>query len=108
MESKAILDHRGDVLTQFYADEDHAGNLQLRTTVSQNIDPTLKLVKELRDNQHLDPFANKQSGWKRVAEIPVVLWDQLERQGITRDKKKLKAWLNDFHNKPFRVWEGHL
>jgi hypothetical protein len=108
MESKAILDHRGDVLTQFHADEDHAGNLQLRTTVSQNIDPTLKLVKELRDNQHLDPFANKQSGWKRVAEIPVVLWDQLERQGITRDKKKLKAWLNDFHNKPFRVWEGHL
>ena len=108
MESKAILDHRGDVRTQFHADEDHAGNLQLRTTVSQNIDPTLKLVKELRDNQHLDPFANKQSGWKRVAEIPVVLWDQLERQGITRDKKKLKAWLNDFHNKPFRVWEGRL
>ena len=108
MESKAILDHRGDVLTQFHADEDHAGNLQLRTTVSQNIDPTVKLVKELRDNQHLDPFANKQSGWKRVAEIPVVLWDQLERQGITRDKKKLKAWLNDFHNKPFRVWEGRL
>ena len=108
MESKAILDHNGGVLTEFHADEDHAGNLELRTTVSQDISPTLKLVKNLQDNQHLDEFANKQSGWKRVAEIPAVIWDELERQGITKDKKRLKAWLNDFHNKPFRVWQGRV
>jgi len=108
MLTKQILDHTGHVMSEFYVDEVDSRNLQIHHSVTQDIEPTLKLTKTLRDNQHLDPFANKQSGWKRVAEIPRVLYDQLAQQGITRDKKKFRAWLNDYANKPFRVWEGHL
>jgi hypothetical protein len=108
MLTKQILDHTGHVMSEFYVDEVDSRNLQIHHRVTQDVEPTLKLTKTLRDNQHLDPFANKQSGWKRVAEIPRVLYDELHRQGITKDKKKFKQWLNDYHNKPFRVWEGYL
>ena len=108
MQTKQILDHQGHILSELYVEESNPGDLQIHHRVTQDIEPTLRLTKTLRDNQNLDPFANKQSGWKRVAEIPRVLYDELHRQGITRDKKKFKQWLNDYHNKPFRVWEGRL
>jgi hypothetical protein len=108
MLTKQILDHTGNIMSEFIVDEVDSRNLQIHHKVTQDIEPTLRLTKNLRDNQHLDPFANKQSGWKRVAEIPRVLYDQLAQQGITRDKKKFRAWLNDYANKPFRVWEGRL
>ena len=108
MLTKQILDHTGNIMSEFIVDEVDSRNLQIHHRVTQDIEPTLKLTKNLRDNQHLDAFANKQSGWKRVAEIPRVLYDQLAQQGITRDKKKFRQWLNDYANKPFRVWEGRL
>lgn len=104
---KQILDHRGNLLSELYFEEG-VNNLMIHHKVTQDIEPTLQLAKVLRDNQEHDAFANKQSGWKRVAEIPRVLWDQLEMQGITKDKKKLKAWLNDYQNRPFRIWEGRV
>lgn len=108
MQTKQILDHQGHILSELYVEESNPGDLEIHHVVTQDIEPTLKLTKALRDNAHLDNFANKDSGWKRVAEIPRVLYDQLQKQGITRDKKKFRAWLNDYANKPFRVWEGHL
>jgi len=108
MLTKQILDHTGNIMSEFIVDEVDSRNLQIHHRVTQDIEPTLKLTKNLRDNQHLDAFANKQSGWKRVAEIPRVLYDQLAQQGITKDKKRFRAWLNDYANKPFRVWEGRL
>jgi len=103
MLTKQILDHTGNIMSEFIVDEVDSRNLQIHHKVTQDIEPTLKLAKVLRDN-----FANKDSGWKRVAEIPRVLYDQLAQQGITKDKKKFRAWLNDYANRPFRVWEGHL
>lgn len=108
MLTKQILDHTGNIMSEFIVDEVDSRNLQIHHRVTQDLEPTLKLTKTLRDNQNLDPFANKQSGWKRVAEIPRVLYDQLAQQGITRDKKKFRQWLNDYANRPFRVWEGRL
>ena len=108
MLTRQILDHTGHVLSEFYVEETDPRSLQIHHRVTQDIEPTLRLTKTLRDHQHLDPFANKNSGWKRVAEIPRVLYDQLAQQGITQDKKKFRAWLNDYANRPFRVWEGRL
>ncbi len=108
MLTKQILDHRGHIMSEFIVDERSPHDLQITHRVTQDIEPTLKLAATLRDHQNLDPFANRQTGWKRVAEIPRVLYDQLAQQGITRDKKKFRAWLNDYQNRPFRVWEGRL
>ena len=108
MQTKQILDHNGHLLSELYIEESNPGDLEIHHKATQDIEPTLRLTKTLRDNAHLDNFANKDSGWKRVAEIPRVLYDELQRQGITQDKKKFRQWLNDYHNKPFRVWEGNL
>lgn len=103
---RQILDHRGNLLSELYFEEG-VNNLLIHHKVSQDIEPTLKLAKVLRENQQ-HSFADKASGMKHVAEIPRVIWDQLEMAGITKDKKKFKEWLNDFSNKPFRVYEGRV
>ena len=103
---KQILDHRGGLLSELYFD-DSSDNLLIHHKVTQDIGPTLELTKVLRENQQ-HSFADKASGMKHVAEIPRVLWDQLEMAGITKDKVKLRKWLNNYENKPFRVWEGKL
>lgn len=51
----------------------------------------------------------------RVAQIPIVVWEELMRQGIvSRDgsrilePKKFKAWLNDSDNRAFRTRPGRV
>ena len=43
---------------------------------------------------------------KRIASIPMVIWNDLERQGITKDKKAFRRWLNDPDNRAFRTLPG--
>ena len=107
IEHRAILDARGDVVTEV-AYESEGNDMLLHSTQSQNIKPTLDLVKHLQENQQYDSFATKSSDWKRVAEIPIVLYNDLVRRGITKDRKKFRAWLNDYQNRPFRVWNGRV
>jgi xylose isomerase len=49
----------------------------------------------------------------RVARIPLKVFDQLEKEGITRgftilDHKRFKAWLNNPDNKVFRTKAGRI
>lgn len=49
----------------------------------------------------------------RVARIPLKVFDQLEREGITRgftilDQKRFKAWLNNPDNRVFRTKAGRI
>jgi hypothetical protein len=39
----------------------------------------------------------------RVATIPLVVLGELDRQGITRDRKAFARWLNDSDNRFFRT-----
>ncbi len=45
---------------------------------------------------------------RRMASIPMVVWEGLLRQGIANDRKKLKAWLNDPDNRAFRTMLGRI
>ena len=56
-------------------------------------------------------FNEPSSGWgegRRVASIPLVVWEELKRNGIADDKKKLKAWLNHPDNRAFRTRPGKV
>jgi len=50
--------------------------------------------------------------WKgdmhRVASIPMNLYFELQKRGITQDPKKLRAWLNDPDNRYFRTRPGKV
>ncbi|HJQ13085.1 MAG TPA: hypothetical protein VJ840_18780 [Gemmatimonadaceae bacterium] len=47
-------------------------------------------------------------GMHHVARIPLVILEELQRKGITRDQKAMKKWLNDPDNRFFRTREGKV
>lgn len=49
-----------------------------------------------------------QDGMHHVARIPLVILEDLQRRGITRDQKEMKKWLNDPENRYFRTREGKV
>ena len=80
---------------------------------SQDITAILEMNKreyaaqDERKNWGDDAFSNK------VASIPLAVFAELEKQGITRgfaviDKKRFNAWLNDPDNRAFRTRAGRV
>lgn len=55
---------------------------------------------------------DERARWKgdlhRVAQIPLSVWQDLEKKGITKDEKLLKRWLNDRDNLVFRTRPGRV
>ena len=72
----------------------------------QDIEPVLEMNQRLRAN------VDERHGWKgdmhRVASIPLVVYDQLLRDGKTRDTAYMKKWLNDPVNAVFRTRPGQV
>ena len=81
----------------------------------QDIQPVIETVKNMKEAQapSYDKRGNLNS-WRKVAEIPQVLYHKWRRHAIQNQlsqpewKKFLRGKLNDFENRPFRVWEGRL
>jgi hypothetical protein len=44
----------------------------------------------------------------QIAFIPDVIWVDLYRRGIVRDKKAFKRWLNDPENRAFKTRPGRV
>lgn len=44
--------------------------------------------------------------WSRVAQIPMVVYMDLKKQGILDDQAAMKKWLNDPDNRFFRTRPG--
>ena len=44
--------------------------------------------------------------WTKVGSIPISVYYELERQGITKDQEAMKKWLNDPDNRYFRTRPG--
>jgi hypothetical protein len=48
-------------------------------------------------------FRKLNEDWRRVANIPMQLYMQMERSGLANDEAALKRWLNDADNRLFRT-----
>lgn len=46
--------------------------------------------------------------WTKVGSIPLSVYYELERQGITQDQEAMKKWLNNPDNRAFRTRPGTL
>jgi hypothetical protein len=69
---------------------------------SQNTKPIVESAKRLAAN--FDPHvARPAHGFTHVARIPLVIWRELERLGITQDEKAMNRWLDERDNRVFRV-----
>jgi hypothetical protein len=66
---------------------------------SQNTRPIVESAKRIASN--FDPLVRRDT--VHVARIPMVIWQQLQRLGITKDEAALNKWLNDPDNSVFRT-----
>jgi xylose isomerase len=101
-----IRNNDGSVTT--FHDVDNGGVVIAK---EQNIDALIDAnVKE---------YNNADSKWSdnalenRVARVPLAVFDQLQKEGITRgftilDQKRFKAWLNNPDNRVFRTKAGRI
>ena len=66
---------------------------------SQNTRPIVESAKRIASS--FDPLVRRDT--IHVARIPMVIWQQLQKLGITKDEKALNKWLNDPDNSVFRT-----
>jgi hypothetical protein len=91
----------GGVRQEIWYDE-HTDTLTFRDL--QVVEDVLDENRRERNNEHGKPFGE----WKRIAQIPALIVNQLMREGIWDNKERLKKWLNDQNNIKMRTKEGRL
>lgn len=95
------MDSLTNTVSEFQISED--GKLDLRHV--QDVTESLELTKAIANS--CDGYSkNRRMKW--IAAIPVVVHDQLRRDGVLQDKKRFRAWLNDPDNKLFRIAGGRV
>ena len=77
------------------------GSPQFVVRHSQDVEPILDSIA--RDREIMPHGENK-----LAARIPTVIYEELQRQGITEDESLFKAWLNSSDAAPWRIWKGRL
>ena len=68
----------------------------------QDVEPILDSIA--RDREIMSNTGQN----KLAARIPTIIYEQLQRKGITEDEQLFKAWLNSSDAAPFRIWRGRL
>ena len=68
----------------------------------QDVEPILESIA--RDREIMPNTGEN----KLAARIPTVIYEELQRQGITEDESLFKAWLNGPEAEPWRIWRGRL
>jgi len=96
MAIRTIIDHTTGLKNEFVTED----NKHIYHT-TQDVKPVLEAVKNYSEMQPGKEF-------RHVAEIPMVIYQKMLREGSIKDKKHLKKWLNDPDNKMFRVWKGKI
>jgi xylose isomerase len=101
-----IRNNDGSVTT--FHDADDGGVVIAK---EQNIDALIDANREEYNNA--DSKWSENALENRVARVPLAVFDQLQKEGITRgftilDQKRFKAWLNNPDNKVFRTKAGRI
>lgn len=82
------------------------------TSVSSQNDRDIKDVIDINNRDKFDTRHDKYKGDSqfshRVARIPLVLVEQMMREGIWGDQERMRVWLNDPENAPFRTTKGKV
>lgn len=84
------------------------------TTITTDAETGLPLIELVQDTQpivdsakrlasNFDPHRRNKDGWTHVARIPAVIWQRLNKLGITKDPKALNAWLDGRDQRVFRT-----
>ena len=82
------------------------------TVASQQND---KVVKKLAELKTKDKFHNRNTQYKgdsvmshKVASIPLIVVEQMMREGIWGNQERMKVWMNDPANAMWRTTKGKV
>lgn len=84
----------------FHFDEE---NSDTRIVAHQDVTPIIEQNKKICNDT-----PNKFGEGVRVASIPLVVFQDLVKKGITRDQNEFRKWLNAPENKFFRTHPGKV
>ena len=70
----------------------------------QDMEPIIEENKRLREN--MKSYGHRGEVLRKIATIPVDVYEKAYRESRHDDPDWLQKWLNDHDNKVFRVWEG--
>ena len=103
MSRTRVIDH--DPITNITSYWHDDGNGQFTTWEEQYIEPVLERNLAMRNTTKR---SDRWKAGKQVAEIPIVILNQLQATGILSDPKAFLKWLDQPENMPFRTAVGSL
>jgi hypothetical protein len=77
------------------------------TYTIEDVDPNLDALIDLNKTLYNEEL-NQRGDMRRIASVPMTVYQDLVKQGITRDPKAFKQWLNDRDNLVFRTQPGRI
>jgi metal-dependent HD superfamily phosphatase/phosphodiesterase len=99
---RKVMDHdpKTGISHVFYYDDmtDEA-----KIVAEQDVSSVVELNKKSYNETH-----GKFGEFSKVASLPLVVYNDLQRKGILNDPKALKRWLNDPDNRFFRTRPGTI
>jgi len=97
-----LLDYIPETLT---SETFHLDEMEDKVVLSTEQDVT-QIIEENKALQNLVTSIDRWGDMRRVAQVPLSLYLDLYKKGITRDEKAFKRWLNDPDNRLFRTSPG--
>jgi hypothetical protein len=102
---KQLFDHDPDSgITQWFIPSSDGKQFTIQTT--QRVEDTIEANRERYNS--FDRKANWKGDMHHVARIPIQLYYQLKKKGITESDASMKAWLNSPENLYFRTRPGRV
>ena len=98
-EQKRRYDARNGVLRTMILDD---ASTTFTVHHQQDVEPILDSIA--RDREIMSNTGEN----KLAARIPTIIYEELQRQGITEDESLFKAWLNGPEAEPWRIYRGRL
>ena len=95
----------------------------IKTNVISSLDGSItiaseqddRIVKKLSDLNSKEKFHNRSTQYKgdsvrshKVASIPMIVVEQMMREGIWGNQERMKVWMNDPANAMWRTTKGKL
>ena len=95
----------------------------IKTNVISNLDGSItiaseqddRIVKKLSDLNSKEKFHNRSTQYKgdsvmshKVASIPMIVVEQMMREGIWGNQERMKVWMNDPANAMWRTTKGKV
>lgn len=97
---KTLLD-KNEQTAKYLVTDAHEENRLVHVT-EQDVSPVIEFAKAHQE------YGKWDSELKPVAEVPMVIVEQMMRDGSWGDPAAMKRWLNDPQNDCFRIWRGRV